>query len=386
MPDAYDFWAGLLDRETMADVDGFWERFLPIAPRLDRAFRGEASDIDPAEATIASLGPLNEVGLFWEYGPGEGDGHMLVLTAELHHELRPLARAMVNRAPDIPGWSFADARPPAASAEHIVSLIEARSRMDYPLTALAPAPGEHRTIDFEGEGRGDAGVLQGVASLTFSVVFGEEIERDWLGDCHMTGRGALKGMFSRRSDPQDWLPEFSERTLAELQGLLDSRPEMPVHESGAAEWTLFSFEPQGDTDLPRSDMITYSTNQPKLADARFSGKRFASARFSRFGECFCGVRIPRTEAQSFDQVDDRSTLTEAIDAALTQDRTGGVIGDGHGTGHVYIDFATTDIDAAAARIEFVLNENGIAGPCDLIFDEAGLEELTLELTNFGRVQ
>ncbi|MGB5836369.1 MAG: hypothetical protein WBH14_04890 [Albidovulum sp.] len=59
----------------------------------------------------------------WEFGPSER-GHALVITAEWHDELRPLAQAVVARAPDLPRWRFFDART-AKTLEKVVPLLEA---------------------------------------------------------------------------------------------------------------------------------------------------------------------------------------------------------------------------------------------------------------------
>ena len=56
------------------------------------------------------LGAVDER-IMWEFGPSEG-GHRLVLTPEVHRNLRPMVETMLERAPRLPGWSYAPYRPP----------------------------------------------------------------------------------------------------------------------------------------------------------------------------------------------------------------------------------------------------------------------------------
>lgn len=382
MADAYDFWAARIAQPESGAINRFWEAFAAHADLLDRTFRRE-DDADVAAIMQDCLGPLWSQ-IYWEFGPGEGTGHHLALSPELNHALRPLARALVTRAPDLPGWSFSDARPPVPLDENTVGLIEGRARMPFALSGIEAVPGEFRRIDFTGTGSGDEGSISGLAGLAFSVLFGEAVERDWLGELHAKRRGLL-GSLKRAPDPQSWLPEFAAQAGAVLDELKETRPSAPLRARYRedAEVSLFTVEARDGSDDPRADMFTYSTPLPEMVQARFAGTRISVVRFSRDPESLCGVRIPRTGDHPLDDVDDRVRVTDAIQASLAADDTGGVTGEGHGKGHVYIDFATTDIVAAIARVESELGKAGMGSGCDLLFDEAGLEDKVLPLQAAG---
>lgn len=385
MADAYDFWAERITSGEKAAIDRFWERFAHIAPDLDASFRGVREPVDVAHMVTEALGELADQISSWEFGPGETGGHHLALSPELNHVLRPLARAAISRAPTLEGWSFSDARPPTPLSENTVALIEGRAHLPFTLAGITPAAGEHQRIDFTGSGKGDTGTIAGLAGLSFSVLFGEAVERDWLGELDGGKRGLLSA-FSRAPAPETWLPGFVDSTTDVLNSLMDARPASPRASvySDDSDFSLFKAEPHSDTGSPRADLFSCFSCHPDLAQARFAGVRISSARFSRFGESLCGVRIPRTPDHPFDQVDDRADLAQVIHDALAVDQTGGVTGEGHGKEHVYIDFATTDIAAAMARVEAELGGAGITAPCHLLFDDAGLEDRMLPLTSAAR--
>ncbi|MEM9764870.1 MAG: hypothetical protein AAF968_20605, partial [Pseudomonadota bacterium] len=121
MADAYDFWAERLPSAERAAVAAFWEGFERHAAFIDAIFTGEdraGTADDVADCMAEALGPLSD-GIYWEFGPldeGGKRGHFLALTPELYHSKRPLARALVATAPDLPGWAFGDARRPIIPA------------------------------------------------------------------------------------------------------------------------------------------------------------------------------------------------------------------------------------------------------------------------------
>ena len=376
MADAYDFWAERIAPNDSAAIDRFWDRFVEIAPALDGTFRGTADPVDVASSLTLALGDLAERVTSWEFGPAE-TGHFLALSPELDHEKRPLIRALLNRAPELAGWEFGDARRPHDSLDHVLHLAASRMHQLLTLTGVSSCAGSHRRIDLIGNGAGRDVDCQ--AGLVFSVIFGEAIERDWLGEISFGRRAGgllskLIGKASRAAPPEAWLAPFLEETQHLLDQLMEDRPEAAYSAplGAGTEVTLYECEPR-ESDDPRSDTITYQTAHTDLAAARFAGVRISSVRFSRHRESLLGLRIERTPEQPFGQVSDRSDLAERIDSALRASGAGGVYGEGHGTGHVYIEFATGDIPMATAIVERVLGQSEVSGPAAFLFDEAGLE-------------
>ena len=382
MADAYDFWAERITAEESQAIDRFWEHFTRHADAIDRTYTTREDPVDVTAITVEAIGSLHDMGIFWEYGPTETGhaetGHALALTPELYLEARPLARAIVSRAPDLPRWSFADARPPAPFDANTIALIEGRAGLAFPLTGARPEAGTHNRIDFVGEGRGDPGVLGDFAALAFSILFGEAIERDWLGKARGKPRSALSGLFTKRPDPDTWMPEFEASTQELLDDLMSAVPSTPLSSGSPrdAEVSLFNLTPRSETELG-ADFITYATTRPDLANAMFGGARISMPRYSAFDESLCGIAIARTGDQNFDQVEERGAL--ALDLHDKLGDIGGLVGEGHGLAHVYIDFAVTDIPRAIAIAETCLSRAGITGPAWVRFHEAGLEDRTLPL-------
>ncbi|MEM9046090.1 MAG: hypothetical protein AAGC81_15490 [Pseudomonadota bacterium] len=385
MADAYDFWADRISPEETSAIDQFWERFLQIEGELDKAFSGGDTEIDPADATIEAMGNLDQMGIFWEYGPSER-GHHLAISPELNHQARPLARALLKKAPDLPRWLFYDARPPSSLDENTVGLISGRASMEFPLTGIRATAGQHQRVDFTGIGRGDEETLGGFAGLTFSVLFGEAVERDWLGEIAGEPKGMLGSVLSRTPDAQTWLPGFMEETEAVLQSLKDARParSLTAPLTQESEYSLLELTPDREEPDIGTDLVSYITPYPALCQAMLQGARVSMPRYSRFDESFCGICIARTEAHAFDKVAERADLAEKVNEMLQSAGIGAVVGEGHGLLHVYIDLVVTDISKAIGIAERVLGQAGIKGPARFRFHEAGLEERSIPLTLTNR--
>lgn len=390
MADAYDFWAERLPSAERAAVHAFWEGFARHAAFIDAIFTGEdrsGTADDVADCMADALGPLSD-GIYWEFGPLDETGkrgHFLALTPELYHSKRPLARALVAAAPDLPGWGFGDARRPMAADASILANVASRAFRDVTLLGAEVQAGAHRMVDVTGLGPDEhAG---GQAGLLFSLVMGEAVERDWLGEVSSTPAKApraagLAGMIGRRAAPEEsWVSDFAE----EARGLVDAMragtqtaPFAPVR--GSVPETLFRLTP-GDGTWPRADLVTYLTTRPDFAQARFDDAPIAAERFSTRGESFIALRLARTPAAPLDDVSDRAEIADAIDADLRAGGLGGVFGEGHGRAHIYVDAAVTEIPSAIGVIERVLGRLGHSAPAHILFDEAGLTDLALPLAS-----
>ncbi|MEM8624571.1 MAG: hypothetical protein AAGG47_13730 [Pseudomonadota bacterium] len=385
MADVYDFWANRQPQADLDAIDAFWAAFTVQSARFDAMLSGRerASGSDTIPGLMAeALGPLAHR-IFWEFGPGEaspdGPGFFLALTPELYGSKRPLARAFVNRAPTLAGWSFGDARRSLPSTEPLLDLVASRAFGQQQLTGAWVAPGTHRRIDVIGQGRGDG--IDGQAGLLFSLVLGEAVERDWLGELTakpMPPKGLAERL--RRSAAENrptWIDRFAEEARALHQTLANDLPHLPFAPSrNQAEATLFNVTPRKD-DWPRADMITYRTTRPDYAAARFAAVTIAAPRFSSMAESFLALRLARTPEHPFEEIEEREILATAIDTALREAEIGGVFGEGHGHEHVYVDFAVTEIAKAIDVVGRVLREGGQTAPGHILFDEDGLTDLTL---------
>ncbi|MEM6971498.1 MAG: hypothetical protein AAF577_01735 [Pseudomonadota bacterium] len=394
--DVYAFWAARLEPAEQAAIAPMWQRFMAEADALADLFDGTVDGdvgLDVPDAMARILGPFDET-VMWEFGPGAMVGadtpHALVLSSELNHEARPLMHAIMAAAPSHPRLALAEPRPPARTIEAAIDQIAGRTG-GLTITGARVERSQTGTIDVTGIGPGMEFQLAGEALTAFSVLMGEQVERDWFGEGHGNvidapkGGGILGRLLGKapRPDPHpDWLGGFRDQVTDLLRMLHDAVPtERFADQPGAGEVALYQLDPtandwEGD---PRRDTITYTTTQSGYFDARQQGCRMAARRYTRHVEAFLGLRLARTPDHPFDAVDARSTLSDALNAALRERNLGGVWGEGHGQGHVYLDFTTSDIEAALTTAAEVLATAGVTAPADILFDAAGLEERLLPL-------
>lgn len=92
---------------TEAAIDAFWDWFVDHQDGL-QSDRISEDGVDELTARIESLCP----GMGWEVGPGLEKENALVLSPDGDRELLATTRAIVARAPALPGWEVHPARPP----------------------------------------------------------------------------------------------------------------------------------------------------------------------------------------------------------------------------------------------------------------------------------
>ena len=388
MADAYDFWAQRLAREDTQEIDAFWDRFAEIAQDLDRHLLGRAPHVDAARLMRRALGPLADK-LFWEFGPTEPEGQSLAVTAETYHSRRALARAVMLRAPQLPGWRVSDLRRPVLRVPEAVSRILLRSRADtVAVQAVAPHRGAQRRVDLAVEGQGEAAFLADQAGVIFGVLLGDIADQNWLGETHVTRRGGLGarlGRLVRRGPrPEQWLERFRGAAVDVISALEAERPELPfaetrMHDDEMAEFRL---DPRGDGAAGRHDALVYRTRYRPLVAARIAGVPVSSLRFSRFFESFCGLKIARgsglpAEAEGEAGI---AALARDIEAALTAAGIGGVTGHGQGVNFIYIDLALEDVELALGILRTALARAEVTAPAWMLFDEAGLADRYFPVT------
>lgn len=383
MLDAYDFWADRLPRDELFAIDDFWGRFIEIAPRVERFFKGRMPNLNVDAELKAALGAFaDQVRGDFEFGP---DGALvLVITPELFHTRRALARAFLRRAPDLKGWIVRDVRWPVPRMPEVVRAILDRSRADdLSVEGIRARRGAHRLVDIFVDGRGDQEFLSDQAGIAFSVLLGERADQDWLGASEVR-RGpavSLRGLTGQRAKSDRWLTDFRAEALEIIESFEAERPDKPFVETPmrVEDCADFRLRPAGDHPARRDDAMQVQSRYPAMAAARLAGVRITGLRFSRFREVFCGVKIKRTDASHFSEVADIATLGARLEDALMESGTGGVIGRASGIRHVYVDLALADIEGALLVLRKTLAAEGVVGPAWLVFDEAGLEDLYLPL-------
>jgi len=376
--DPYDYAAARLPSDRRAAVTAFWEHFIRHTDGLDGCFSSGMRDRSTDPVTV--MAALREVSpeLMWEFGPSQR-GHALCITAEWRDELRPLARLMREMAPDLPRWEFLEARRPSAPEELSPANLSGRLQGALRLTDVTAKPGLDGRIDLVGHGTGSADELSRQALVFASMLLGEAEERDWIGACDgEPEKSGFLGMFrggpKRQFDPL----AIAERLHDEIARARAARPERPYGEVSLDDrpTTLFRLTPRA-SEQPRADLVTYAAPSEVLARAMLGGARFSSGCYSRHGEWFIYLRVPRSLERPFDNVDDRSALEQALHEALSEDGLGGFVAGGHGENHVYIDLAMRDVGRGIDRVSEVMAAAGLARDATIHFFDQGLTALII---------
>jgi hypothetical protein len=346
---------------VVARMDAWWEAFAARREDLSALFSRE-KDWDLPRWMMDHLHSIDER-LMWEYGPAlKGKGHRLVITPESERHLRPLVETLLERAPSLPGWEFYPYRP-AEEVEVARSAVQARAGGDLPEKAVVAA-GEHRTVDvtyfFKKHGRKS----ESVAFVVTETLVGEETLDRWVGGI--------------RAAPLSDAPRKGALPLGRLRaaieaGVQESRdglPDAPQHQVDIeeAEYSLCKLQPKERETYPgRSDLLTLNTRCLDIMLAAHSPGVFDSARFSRFGELFCYVKIDGTDGLEGSAFSDRADIEDALQKALAPSGLGAVIGGGTGLRYSYIDLALASPARGAGVVRRVLREGRVPRASWLLF-------------------
>lgn len=374
--DPYSFAATRLLTAKAQAISDFWTHFAKHADQLDVFFtQAPGADQVDVGAIMAKLRDVSEE-LMWEFGPAE-TGHTLCITAEWKHHMRPLARACIDLAPQLPGWAFFDARTgldPAGFAEN----FSARFGVDCTISQIDLAVGADNKIDMTVSGQGTDDDLCNQALLAAGLLLGEQIDRDWFGTVSPKTSTA-KRLFSRlKSAPAFDATRFVDAFHAKIN---EARAGLPIlalahTDIETRQATLLDFAGvAGQTNRP--DMITFAVPNQSYAEAVLRPGLFASANHSAHGEWFLCLRIPH-DGQG--NVDLRVTLEDRLHSTFAAASIGGLVAAGHGTEAYYIDIGTTDIDRAVSI--FTVDFADVLHPgSTLHFLDAGLDECVVPLAN-----
>lgn len=368
-------------------IERWWKSFAQREPELQALFAGEATwdlagwmqehlqDIDPA--------------LCWEYGPARtGDGHLLVITPESRHDLRPLVRTLLAQAPDLPGWEFVSARPPQpfAVAE---TLVQAKTGGSLDEVEVSATIGKYRQIDLTFYSphvrvRNEGGAME-TAFTAAENLLGEDTVERWIGSIRMQPRRSSgPGHFALPAagdDLQDDLPrvpvvELQPVVNALVDELLEGLPAAPcIDLIDDTTWNVWRSRgtPALNGDFPRrSDLMMLTGCFPEVISATMAGRLFFSSCFSRVGETFCYLKIDGSDGLDASSFADRSAIEDALTHELLSNRLGCVIGGGTGLRYSYIDLALLDLDGSIACLQELLGRAGLPVRTWLLFHDADL--------------
>jgi hypothetical protein len=169
----------------------FWTWFATHADNIAAAALAAQHGRKGTEALEALDGQLARLGHFsWEVGPGERAANALAISPSGDHEQLGATRAIVAKAPSIPGWEFHPAKPPrrwdytfrldatassyeihAANWRYVlISYPDATYDLDIMAADLAGLPEERR---------------QEALEIAVEGAVGEEIRINYIGDIRL---------------------------------------------------------------------------------------------------------------------------------------------------------------------------------------------------------
>ena len=378
--DAYDYIASKLDSEALKRIDTFWEVFSEQAEVIEKCLSSsDGPDTGQLMSMIrAALRPVSK-DLMWEFEAID-IGHALTITAEWRDELRPLTRMLHQRAPDLPSWQFREARQPVP-LDQAIDQAQARLRSNLAIIEIHPSASEDRAVNFDVTGTTSEDELVHQSILLFSLLKGEALDRIWLGE--ISGRRpTLMGSILAGDNPAseldvDLLINEIDECIEKVRELAPDAPfcNVPLD---AREMSLLEPAEPGQGPSPRDDLITLTSTYPEMIMAQLNGKRFASERFSRFGETFAMLKLDRTDGH-FGDIEERYSLEEKLQDAMAESGTGGVTGGAFGEFNAYIDVALLHVGDAVDVLTKVLRAKGISTGTTLHFFEPGLDRFVVTI-------
>ena len=351
-------------------ISRWWTAFAQQAPQIDRLFRGH-EEWDLPEWMQEHLGAIHP-DLMWEFGPAvKTEGHRLVITPESRRELRPLAREVLRRAPALAGWEFYEYRLPE-SLEDAALTVEGRAGGDIRELRVQVRPGDFNLVDLTYLGFSAADEEERKSAMAFVAtesLLGEETLNRWIGGIDTAAKPAEGAQPIHVAE----LRQELERTIEQLRAGLPDRPWHRVEITDETEWSILEVTSEEAEDYPeQSDLLTAVTLVPTIVTNAVSHAPFDSARYSKFAETFCYLKIDHGEKHSASLVDDRTQFEDAISAALRPAGLGAVVGGGTGRRYIYIELALCDVDRAWTETRLVLQDARLPTRTWLLFHDDDL--------------
>lgn len=371
---------------TLRSIDAWWQAFAAQTDKFDALF-SRSDDWDLPAWMDEHLGAV-EPRLMWEFGPAlRQKGHRLVVTPEAAHELRPLVRTLIERAPPLAGWEFYEYRLPEDFRQALRS-ISGRTGEDIAGTLFRARPARGGRIDLTFSipfcrDEGDRTALH-AAFVACECLLGERLLDERVGAIEVVPPRErwLAQLIERLADDehQPWLALDELRSVFadQVAGMVDRLPLQPCCDwIDEAHWATITLEPPPRAEYPqRSDLFVAVTGALDVWKAAHSSSAFYSTCHSRCGETFCYVKLDGRDGLSADSpFADRGDIEDALSAALRAEKLGCVIGGGTGQVYSYIDLALTDLRLGVNVVREALQQGGVPPRSwILFFDEILADE------------
>jgi hypothetical protein len=366
-PDPRDTIQGAARAAIEHRITAWWKAFERDAPRIDAYFR-RRERWDLAAWMKEHLGTVDPA-LMWEFGPGLRGGHRLVITPESERRLRPLTTAVLSRAPTLAGWEFYPYRL-AEPRDLALLTVQGRCGVDFGrfrASVQATSDGGvdlvfwSREVDAIGM---DA--ARGAAFVATESLLGEEVLDNFVN--------VIDAAADPAGDDVD-LGALAPAVAAKLEAARARLSPAPLVERTDLPYTLWELKPREAADYTHQhDLFVGKSSLPEMWTRAHSNGTFSSARFSRFGETFCYVKLDGSEGLGEGGFADKSEIEDALEAALAPASLGALTGGGTGRRYAYVDLALRNVDESIPIIRETLRRGRVPRRSWLLFFDSTLRD------------
>lgn len=343
-----------LERKIIA----FWQQFQKVCHKPPAEWvadlRRSLKAIDAALGLEIDVAPLG--------ASSSSDREKLAYVLSLDGPMyRPLAQAVVARAPSIWPWVITFERDPMG-LEQALQRVFADTRFDLRAARARVGVGRGHGIEivighhlFHGT-QDETGGQVGEQLVT--TLLGDEVFDKWVTSVEVVAAPRPSPLRLVGQDASG-LPLAVTEVKAAVENAIvritDSLPDEPLHVfCDRADWVLFEMDElragEDVSALPLPDLRMATTMCPEMLKSYLSAIPFASRRFSRHGESFVYLELSYAEATEGDRLDHRMALEETLDYSLVPGRLGCVIGAGVGSQYMYVFLALHSLKPALAVV------------------------------------
>jgi len=346
----------------------WWQAFSDNSAQIRHAFEDE-SEFDVAEFMHERLEHIDER-LGWEFGPAlDGRGDRLVITPERRLFLRPLADAVLHRAPQVKGWEFYHGRP-AETPEGALAAVEAETDRELGRCRVSTGVDEMNRVHlkFYLPDALDRELAAVQAAIAAEALLGEEAYLRWIGRIDVV----------EREQGDHWVPfdTLQQHVFGQVAGIDAQLYATPLHANvDRLQWSLWRLSPPQKDEYPRQqDLIMGSSALDSMSACAQLGRSFDSRRYSRVGETFAFLKFDGEGRKVAARMDERKRIEKAVGDALVEAGLGCVVGTGTGKKYSYLDLALTRVADAIPIIREQMRGCDVAQRSWMLFHDAHLSD------------
>lgn len=375
------------------NIGAFWRQFqkvchLPPAgwlPDVRRALK----DMNPALGFEIDVAPSDERA---PVGQGEHAQQKFAYVTSLDGPAyKPLAQAIVDKAPAVWPWVIATEREPL-EFERALHRLFADTRFDLKAARARVGVGRGHGIEvvighhlFHST-QDDTGGQ--VAEQLVTTLLGDDVFDKWVTSVEVVAAprpNPLRLVGQEASGLPLGIVEVQAAVANAIARISDSLPEAPLHEfCDRADWVLFEMDElragEDVAGLPLPDLQMATTMCPEMLKSYLTGIPFSSRRFSRHGERFVYLKLSDDGSPEAQRLEQRMVLEESLDYALVPGRLGCVVGAGVGSMHMCIFLALHNVKAGLAALNRCLLSQQVRFSARLHFcdDEWAMEWVEIQ--------